>query len=757
MKHLPYILIALLLAVNGVSFAQQNIGVAYLNAIDMNDRQEYLKAAQMFTRLQERALAERDTEIYINSVLAAGECYYMLNITTQMKVELDKAKAAYAQYALYVKDSLRLIWAKDISKLDGSYKYCMFDADLCGPYEPENAYKRCLAILDTLRQLSSYDGEVVSIYDDQEAEAEIHRELLSLYYRLGDYEKALQESYFVYDFYSNFHYAEKPRVPADYRYNRTIVDAVLSHAMALARLQQFDRAEEALSVLPKACSKVPSVLRTKGKILMMRSDVDGVDRRGEAMGYYDQYIKIQKQRLNKEMDHMTDAQRELYWLNLHDFLTDCYRLGDRATEMLYDLALFSKGYLLEYQNKKAKLFTWKDIQKCLGANSCAVEFVQYNGKDDKKLLGAMVVTSKSKKPVFVPISDLESLRRTRVTRSLDLHRAVISTKPDDKNELYTDTALFGKIWTAELMAATDGATHIYFAADGILQQLAIEYMMPDTTRRCHRLTSTRMLAKEHKPLDTRKMLLFGGIDYAVRVEPADQDNDEQAYVLFQPHIGALVNLPGTKAEVDTVLVLRHAEGDMALYGRDATDSAFCTAAPHFPIVLVSTHGFFLGDMLDGTDMRPPISDHAMSESGLAFAGCRYSLTDSTHDAALPDGVLSARELSKLSLDSTGLVVLSACQTGLGTITADGVYGVQRALKQAGVRALIVSLWNVDDKATSLLMQNFFRNLQALGEDPDVYDAFMNARRQLMEHRVESEGTPYAAPRYSNAFILIDVL
>lgn len=75
-----------------------------------------------------------------------------------------------------------------------------------------------------------------------------------------------------------------------------------------------------------------------------------------------------------------------------------------------------------------------------------------------------------------------------------------------------------------------------------------------------------------------------------------------------------------------------------------------------------------------------------------------------------DGILSARELAEQDLSNVNLLVLSACQSGLGYICTDGVYGLQRGLKTAGVKAIIASLWRVDDQATMLLMIKMYEYL-----------------------------------------------
>ena len=109
-----------------------------------------------------------------------------------------------------------------------------------------------------------------------------------------------------------------------------------------------------------------------------------------------------------------------------------------------------------------------------------------------------------------------------------------------------------------------------------------------------------------------------------------------------------------------------------------------------------------------------------------------------------DGILTAEEISELDLSKSSLVVLSACQTGLGDISNEGVIGLQRAFKMAGVETIVMSLWEIDDRATADFMGYFYKSLIT---GHDKRQAFREAQRQLKKK--------YDNPYYWAAFVMLD--
>ena len=207
--------------------------------------------------------------------------------------------------------------------------------------------------------------------------------------------------------------------------------------------------------------------------------------------------------------------------------------------------------------------------------------------------------------------------------------------------------------------------------------------------------------------------------------------------------------------------------DTLLVGAAATDEAFLRLLQrHDDVIHLSTHGYYGGRIGIYNDIKPLLNDESMSKSGLLFAGATNTLGDANFDENLFDGVLSATELSKQDFSHTELIVLSACQTGLGHLTDDGIYGVQRGLKMAGANAMILTLWSVSDDASNLLMRFFYEELE---KQPvkDIHSAFFAARQRLMREEkkvwvldsstltTKEELRKYDTPQYINPFIIID--
>lgn len=176
-------------------------------------------------------------------------------------------------------------------------------------------------------------------------------------------------------------------------------------------------------------------------------------------------------------------------------------------------------------------------------------------------------------------------------------------------------------------------------------------------------------------------------------------------------------LPGTEREARRLFdLLRQLEIPVTLrLHHSATEKSFKQLGNREPapaLLHIGTHGFFFPDpktspTLDGPAFK--ISEHPLIRSGLKLAGSKYAWYNQRPLSDLEDdGILTAHEVSQMNLSGTELVVLSACETGLGDIHGnEGVYGLQRAFRIAGAKNVLMSLWKVDDDKTALLLDKFY--------------------------------------------------
>ncbi len=164
-------------------------------------------------------------------------------------------------------------------------------------------------------------------------------------------------------------------------------------------------------------------------------------------------------------------------------------------------------------------------------------------------------------------------------------------------------------------------------------------------------------------------------------------------------------LPGTYREIREIVAAwerTSEEPAVVCFGEDASEDRLKAEAPGSRVVHIATHGYFLeGDCRSGDDPDAyEIRENPLLRSGLFFSGANLH-GDGTDSAGLDDGILTALEVSAIDLSGTELVVLSACETGLGEIeTGEGVYGLRRAFQIAGARTVLSTLWPVSDGMTA---------------------------------------------------------
>ena len=217
----------------------------------------------------------------------------------------------------------------------------------------------------------------------------------------------------------------------------------------------------------------------------------------------------------------------------------------------------------------------------------------------------------------------------------------------------------------------------------------------------------------------------------------------------------LAPLPATKVEIATIAaLLRKHDWQLEEYTEDNATKESIQQVKGPKILHVATHAFFLPDQaasVRGTLLQmPPGFEDPMLRSGLFFAGANRALRGEKPSKDLEDGILTAYEAAGLNLQGTELVVLSACDTGLGKIeNGEGVFGLRRAFQEAGAQAVLMSLWAVPDRETQELMTLFYTRWLG-GEDKQqaLRDAQMELRLKVRARYGDDK------PFYWGGFVLV---
>lgn len=702
-------------------------------------------------------------------IVSAGNRYYDRSYRTGIKLMADSLEFVLARQSrsgqLSEMDSLE--FTADLKKLRADWHFENGHYDTLSYAKAEKLFHEAMKIFEEHTAFNGHLNFAPMIY----------RELAQLYYQVGNYNSAL--SYTQKALFSYTDAWERGELDDN---DSTLLLIRSQLAMCHARLGNTDEAlreiESVLGQYEATSLDYHEQLRKKGKILMLSNHPDATQ---EAIEYYKKYFYWIRSRVLTKLRNMSYEERQDYWMRMRPFVADCYRLEQSDPGFLYDVTLFCKGLLLQVnslsgnglttQQACASLqYTWKDIQSKLTKNAVAIEFVQYEARGITKM--AALILRKQGTPQWIPMMSSDEFMNFEIGVWKNNER-IYSTDGSKKNRLYNDSILRNKIWTEELRGIIGNTSHIYFAPDGYFHQVAIEYMWPDDTqeKEIFRLTSTRQLMNQKtKSLDAA--LIVGGVNYGAHCMAQGKNNDKSAYWNMQQQKVNFEYLEGSLSESMSILKTRGCSNDTILVGQEATEDTFLSLCSHYPLVCISTHGYFQSaELPQSTDVKTCMTDETMSQSVIAMAGANNNIASEDFDPDQRDGIISAQEISQTDMSQVQLAIVSACQTGLGYVTADGVFGIQRGLKNAGVQSMIVSLWSVDDQATSLLMTQFNRNL-CNGMKP--HQAFMAARKSLCcddgstvaKTKTFNAGTLteevvdeycYEEPQYRNAFILIDAI
>lgn len=420
---------------------------------------------------------------------------------------------------------------------------------------------------------------------------------------------------------------------------------------------------------------------------------------------------------------------------------------------------------------KSQTHTWKDVQTSLDGDEAAIEFcyvpkMQYL-RDVKPYYAAFVLRKDFDSPIFVPLENMDSI--ISVYRSSNGDQLAI-------NEMYSSNKVmkFYKMLWSKITPHLRGIKKVYYSPTGYLSNINFEVLMDDKSKRLNdkymmvRVSSTGNIAdvKSQSINPVKTAALYGNINYNEGFK--DMADASSVYPLYtgsqimlelasrsENDRGNWDNIKYTKDEIDSIYsILSKDSVKVSLFeGNTANEESFKNLSGHSPNILhLSTHGFVIGTQQQASENKFIASTYGYSRknaymlwAGLVLAGGNNTWNGNFNLKNVEDGILTAEEISRLDLSNTKLAVLSACETAKGVVDpVDGVYGLQRAFKIAGVKTIVMSLWKVNDVATSMLMTHFYKYLtDRIERHKALWKAMMDVKNK------------YSDPYYWAGFVMLD--
>lgn len=537
-----------------------------------------------------------------------------------------------------------------------------------------------------------------------------------LYWKKGDYTKAsgnFKEAMatsldFINRYFPPMSEAEKTKyldvlVPRFQRFYNFCIEAAATHPELIKELYDYHIATKAL--LLNSTNKIKQAILSSKDPGLIRDYITWLDKKENLARLY-AYTKEELKNQN---------------IDLRTFELEANQLERSLSQRSAD---FSKGYATEK-------ISFNQIASRLSDHEAVVDVIRVRKYDhdftEEVIYAALVLKKNATQPTLIILDNGKQLE----TRYAKFYRNAVQQRIEDPYS-------YDQFW-AKIDPEVAGKKLIYLSLDGVFNQLNLntlkkkdgDYVIKqyDLVILGNAKDLISLKSKKTRPLK-KTATLVGFPDYGE---------------------GDIATLPGTKVEIESVSKVLKASGYQVIQFMEKKASETNLKSIKAPtLVHIATHGYFLKDVESSSNAFGVQTENATNNpllrSGLMLAGAAQTVSGTrTPDLESNDnGILTAYEAMNLNLEGTDLIILSACETGLGDVKAgEGVYGLQRAFLVAGADALIMSLWKVDDAATQLLMTNFYNHWIKLG---NKQKAFKQAQLQLM--------AKYKDPYYWGAFVMM---
>lgn len=715
--------------------------------------------------------------LYLNAMLDYAE--------TNLKA--GNSETAGEMYSTLVYDSKKLTGDSSILYIKSLAALAGWQMDEYNYEDSENNYKKVIALSETY--FNNTDVNYDTWLDN----------LAELYFRKKDYDDALNLAEQVYEsrkkMYQNNDpmllasygrlseiYEAKGNIRIAYSYLRKDMDARASKIQADFSIMNQNEKEQYLSTFRYRFDEFNSfALLHQDSVPEIAGDVLNYDLINKSL-----LLNSLSEARNTFANNADTSIQNLYksWLSKKQLYTKLEMLSDEElSQQNYSLSqiknesetiekeLFIKtGYSPTHQNS----ITWQLLQQNLKQGEAFIEYLiipDYTDTSTNNNYCAAILLKKNAEPVFIKLckeSELLSyLEKNKNETDLEYVNRLYSYPEFEEDTSFMEGRnIFNKIWKP-VQNNLLNIQKIYLVQSGSLLKLNMSAMPVSPDAYLSDMYSVSMISSAKtlsdnsyqatlSPTDT--IVLFGGINYqapdAQLLAAAKKNSENKITPAYTSSIAidtALIRggnwqfLPGTVQEIKTISEIASQKkiNYKIFSGEYASEDVFKTMKT--PSVLhIATHGFFVQNLPKSVIKNNNTSiDYSLYNSGILLAGGARSWQGEKPQNGLQDGILTAAEVNALDMSNCKLVVLSACETGLGEIKNDeGVFGLQRAFKLAGVENMMMSLWQVSDAETATFMKLFYSNWAS---GISIEEAF---------HKTQQTMRIQYSPYYWAAFILI---